>query len=196
MSSIGPFVGEHLALDLANTSARLPSIGRVDMLDTVHKLRIWIGCEGARLPATTTAGLSGLRRADLEPLRAVRADAIAAIGDARQGLPPTQQALRGLNDAQRAAPMYRELSWDGAAIVAREQREGALGLRLAAYLAEATACLLADPKITTVKKCAAHFCVLWLLPTHPNRRWCAAKVCGNRIRVARHYQRHKQDANT
>ncbi|MFF4211720.1 CGNR zinc finger domain-containing protein [Streptomyces sp. NPDC001796] len=29
------------------------------------------------------------------------------------------------------------------------------------------------------------------LPAHPRRRWCSAARCGNRVRVARHYQRRK-----
>ncbi|WP_433464559.1 CGNR zinc finger domain-containing protein [Spirillospora sp. CA-128828] len=29
------------------------------------------------------------------------------------------------------------------------------------------------------------------LPGHPRRRWCSAARCGNRVRVARHYQRHR-----
>ncbi|MEV3921501.1 CGNR zinc finger domain-containing protein [Actinomadura coerulea] len=29
------------------------------------------------------------------------------------------------------------------------------------------------------------------LPAHPRRRWCSAARCGNRVRVARHYRRHR-----
>ena len=57
--------------------------------------------------------------------------------------------------------------------------------------AEAAAGLLADPSVTKIRQCEADDCVLLFLPAHPRRRWCSAARCGNRVRVARHYQRHK-----
>ncbi|MEU9839973.1 CGNR zinc finger domain-containing protein [Actinomadura sp. NPDC048032] len=39
--------------------------------------------------------------------------------------------------------------------------------------------------------CEADDCVLLFLPAHPRRRWCSAARCGNRVRVARHYRRHR-----
>lgn len=191
MNSIGPLIGEHLALDLVNTHVNLPSTGPLDLLETVTQLRHWIDCESVRLPATVTAGANALNETDLVEVRQVRADAASAIERARHGTAPTPQALRGLNSAQRDAPPINELRWDGNAVVAVQRREGPGGRRLAAYLAETTAGLLSDPKVTTIRKCEADFCVLLFLPTHPRRRWCSAKVCGNRARVARHYQRHK-----
>ncbi|WP_328427046.1 CGNR zinc finger domain-containing protein [Streptomyces sp. NBC_00443] len=76
-------------------------------------------------------------------------------------------------------------------MVAARRREGAPGLRLASCLAEAAAELLADPAVAGIRKCEADDCVMVFLPTHPRRRWCSAARCGNRVRVARHYQRHK-----
>jgi len=32
-----------------------------------------------------------------------------------------------------------------------------------------------------------------LLPAHRRRRWCSPATCGNRARVARYYQLHKED---
>jgi predicted RNA-binding Zn ribbon-like protein len=72
-------------------------------------------------------------------------------------------------------------------------RGGPLGVRLAAVLAEAAADLLASPAVTKIRECAADDCVLVFLPAHPRRRWCSATRCGNRVRVARYYERHKPD---
>ncbi|MER5184162.1 CGNR zinc finger domain-containing protein [Streptomyces sp. NPDC002896] len=58
-------------------------------------------------------------------------------------------------------------------------------------LAEAAAELLADPAVTKIRECEAEDCVMLFLAAHPRRRWCSAARCGNRVRVARHYQRHK-----
>ncbi|MFG2003714.1 CGNR zinc finger domain-containing protein [Spirillospora sp. NPDC048911] len=71
------------------------------------------------------------------------------------------------------------------------RREGPLGTRLAAILAEAAAELLTDPSFGRVRQCEADDCVMVFLPAHPRRRWCSPARCGNRARVARYYQRHK-----
>ena len=36
-----------------------------------------------------------------------------------------------------------------------------------------------------------HFALPVFLPANPRRRWCSPAICGNRARVARYYQRHK-----
>ncbi|WP_371871358.1 CGNR zinc finger domain-containing protein [Phytohabitans rumicis] len=41
-----------------------------------------------------------------------------------------------------------------------------------------------------VRQCEADDCVMLFLPAHPRRRWCSGACCGNRTRVAWHYQRH------
>jgi predicted RNA-binding Zn ribbon-like protein len=47
----------------------------------------------------------------------------------------------------------------------------------------------ADPSL--VKKCENAACVLFFYDTTKNhsRRWCSMRVCGNRMKVAAHYQR-------
>ena len=36
-------------------------------------------------------------------------------------------------------------------------------------------------------------CVLYFVQDHPRREWCST-ACGNRARVARHYDRHHRQA--
>lgn len=196
MRSLDPLVGEHLALDLRNTRVNLPTNEPVDLLETVAALRHWVECESGRLPSALTTGRAAWTREDLDAVRSVREQAASAIEHARVGAEPPRGALLSLNDAQRAAPMIRELSWNGDAVSASEQRDGPAGIRLAAYLAEATAQLLTDPKVTTIKQCEADFCALLFLPANPRRRWCSTKVCGNRARVARHYRRARVPASS
>ena len=52
--------------------------------------------------------------------------------------------------------------------------------------------LLADPAAGRVRGCEGPGCLLLFLPAHPRRRWCSPDLCGNRVRVARHYRRHKE----
>jgi predicted RNA-binding Zn ribbon-like protein len=41
-----------------------------------------------------------------------------------------------------------------------------------------------------LRRCEAPGCINYYLKDHPRRAWCSPK-CGNRVRVARHYHRHR-----
>ncbi|MFF6784932.1 ABATE domain-containing protein [Streptomyces sp. NPDC012510] len=189
MSDSEPLTGEPLALDLVNTRPA-GNDGRTDLLDTPQRLAAWLALEDDRL--RVEAGDSVPAESDLAPVHAVRAHTEAVLHALLRGAAPPEAGLRALTDAQCAAPAVRELAWDGSAVTATVRRPGPLGVRLAARLAEAAADLLADPAITRLKRCEADDCVMLFLPAHPRRRWCSADRCGNRVRVARYYQRHKQ----
>jgi predicted RNA-binding Zn ribbon-like protein len=184
-----PLTGEPLALDLVNTRPA-GDHGRTDLLDTPQRLAAWLALEGDRLHEE--AGDGEPAESDLAPVHAVRAHTDAVLQALLHGAEPPEADLRALTNIQRAAPAVRELAWDGAAVTATARRSGPLGVRLAARLAEAAADLLTDPAIGRLKRCEADDCVMLFLPAHPRRRWCSAGRCGNRMRVARYYQRHKQ----
>jgi predicted RNA-binding Zn ribbon-like protein len=184
-----PLTGEPLALDLVNTRPASAD-GRTDLLDTPERLASWLELEADRLGAE--AGGAVPTEADLAAVHAVRAHTDAAVHALLHGRKPPAAALRALIDAQRAAPAVRELAWDGDAVTATLRRTGPLGVRLAALLAEAAADLLTDPAVGRLRECEADDCVALFLPAHPRRRWCSPARCGNRARVARYYQRHKQ----
>lgn len=189
-----PFTGEPLALDLINTRPFLPD-GRIDLLDDAQALRAWITLEADRLPHHLDADADVLTRLgpdDVAAVHTVRQHAEAAVDRARHGDPPPDGAIHGLNQAQWAAPSITELTWDGTTIMAGPARSGPFGAQLAGVLAESVTELLASPHVTRIRQCEADDCVMLFLPAHPRRRWCSATRCGNRVRVARHYQRHKQ----
>ncbi|GGV68180.1 hypothetical protein GCM10010277_77330 [Streptomyces longisporoflavus] len=187
MADSAPLTGEALALDLVNTRP-MGAHGRVDLLATARQLSHWLALEGDRLQAEV--GDSAPTRADLAPLHAVRAHTEAAVRALLDQTEPPRSALRGLTEAQRAAPSVRELGWDGTAFTAVSRRTGPLGTRLAALLAEAAAEMLSGPASGRLKECEADDCVMVFLPSHPRRRWCSPARCGNRTRVARYYRRH------
>ncbi|MEU9579217.1 CGNR zinc finger domain-containing protein [Streptomyces chilikensis] len=189
MSGNEPLTGEPLALDLVNTRPA-DGDGRTDLLDTPRRLAAWLALEDDRLRGE--AGDAVPAESDLAPVHAVRARTEAVLHSLLRGAQPREADLRALTEAQGAAPAVRELAWDGSAVTATVRRSGPLGVRLAARLAEAAADLLTDPAISRLKRCEADDCVMLFLPAHPRRRWCSAGRCGNRARVARHYQRHKQ----
>ncbi|MXM68139.1 hypothetical protein GR925_33060 [Streptomyces sp. HUCO-GS316] len=183
MSDLVPLTGEPLALDLVNTR---PTAG--DLLASPGDLRSWWVLQADRLPEEVPQQVTA---ADLAAVRAVREHTARALDHVRRGEEPAAADLEALNRAQRAAPAVSEVAWTGSAVVATRRRDGSAGRRLAACLAEAAAELLADPAVTKIRECEAEDCVMLFLATHPRRRWCSAARCGNRVRVARHYQRHK-----
>lgn len=195
MSGPPPFTGELLALDLVNTRAALAD-GPVDHLADLVSLRTWLRLEADRLAEVLDVSESGLDRLgheDLVAVHAVRDDTTSALELARHGKRPPDALLRRLNEAQRDAPAVRELVWDGTSVSALPRRHGTPGSQLVAHLAEAAATLLADPAVTKIRACEADDCVMLFLPLHPRRRWCSATRCGNRIRVARYYDRHQRE---
>ncbi|WP_441250749.1 CGNR zinc finger domain-containing protein [Kitasatospora sp. McL0602] len=178
-------VGEPLALDLVNTRSVA-----LDLLSSADDFRGWLDDQAGRITAVADAGAI-----DLDALRALRAHVAEAVDSGRDGRQPPAAALAALVDAQRAAPAHRELTWDGAALAAVRRRSGAPTAVLLAELAEAAVDLLTDPAtLARVRGCAAPDCCLVFLPANPRRRWCSPTLCGNRVRVARYYQRHKGPA--
>ncbi|WP_306361126.1 CGNR zinc finger domain-containing protein [Nocardia sp. CC227C] len=180
-----PLIGEPLALDLVNTR---PVGG--DLLETPEQLAHWLALEGDRLPESAAVRPGP---AELEAVRAVREHAAAVLDAVLHHRRPPAAALRGLHEAQSAAPAIRRLDWNGATLTATPHRAGNAAARLAATLADAAADLCTDPAVARVKRCAADDCVMLFLPAHPRRQWCSAERCGNRARVARYYRRHRAD---
>ncbi|MGW1737909.1 CGNR zinc finger domain-containing protein [Nocardia sp. NPDC001965] len=179
-----PLIGEPPALDLVNTCP-----AGDDLLSTPDQLAEWLQRQADRIPEPAPTHLS---TDDLAQVRRIRAHLTAVFEALLHGHRPPTGALRGLNDAQAAAPAIRHLEWSDGTLTATSRRTGSAGARLAAALAESAAELLADPAVTRLKQCEAPDCVLLFLPAHPRRRWCSPQRCGNRVRVARYYDRHKK----
>ncbi|GGT02552.1 hypothetical protein GCM10010254_23540 [Streptomyces chromofuscus] len=178
-----PLTGEPVALDLVHTRSTAG-----DLPATPQDLRAWWALQADRLTGEVPLEVTA---ADLAAVHAVREHAGRALDHARRGDEPQAADLAALNQAQRAAPAINELVWDGSAVAVTRRRDGSPGPRPAACLAEAAAELLADPAVTKIRECEADDCGMLFLAAHPRRRWCSATRCGNRMRVARHYQRHK-----
>lgn len=191
VSDLLPLTGEPLALDLVNTRPHTAD-GPVDLLATPAALGTWLTLQADRLPGYPTE-TAVLTPADLAVVHVLREHVATAIDHLRRGEQPPASALDGLNQAQRAAPAILEVGWDGMSVTATRHRDGTVGVRLAAQLAEAAGEFLTDPAFPSIRACEASDCVMLFLPAHPRRRWCSASRCGNRARVARYYQRHRSN---
>lgn len=128
---------------------------------------------------------------DLDQLRDLRAAlrrlAADATDDPRAPVTAMSRpaALATLNSLAGLA--RTELSWPADGPPARALHGPAVGV-----IATLGVELLAGEVRGRLRACLAPNCVLYFVKEHTRREWCSPN-CGNRARVARHYQRHRQD---
>lgn len=191
MSTSPRLIGEPLAIDLVNTRPQCAD-GVHDLLENATDTGIWLSAQLDRIDTVRQAEADRLTEHDVVQLHEARSAVRTALDPIRHGKRPPVAALHKLNDLQREAPAIEEMRWHDGTVSTTRVRKGTRGRRLAARFAEAAAELFRNPAVTTVRECDANQCVILFLPGKPRRRWCSAEVCGNRARVARYYQRHKQ----
>ncbi|MFJ7932592.1 CGNR zinc finger domain-containing protein [Peribacillus sp. NPDC096448] len=63
---------------------------------------------------------------------------------------------------------------------------------LQSYIAFDTLTLIAENKLSSLKRCSNDDCVLLFIDESGRRKWCSMKICGNRKKVAR-FQHRKSD---
>jgi len=112
------------------------------------------------------------------------------------GTPDVAAAVRAVNAACARAPLWSRLTWASPpGAPARTLRSAGTGPEAAlSWIAEAAVLLFTGPDAGQLRACQGPGCVLYFVRAHPRREWCSA-VCGNRARVARHYQRHRPGAS-
>ncbi|MEU1677971.1 ABATE domain-containing protein [Micromonospora zamorensis] len=101
------------------------------------------------------------------------------------------EAVGRLNQAAGLIPVRPVLSWpeQGVPTVSWQGEAAEAGRRLTAGLARAAVEFLASPARGLLRACPAPRCVRYFVKDHARQEWCKPS-CGNRARVARHYQRH------
>ncbi|MEU9304345.1 CGNR zinc finger domain-containing protein [Streptomyces sp. NPDC048269] len=154
----------------------------------------WLDAErpaGAEETAVLLRGLrDALRRLAAEATEDPRSDAQSATGT-------RDAALAALNEACSVTPVWATLHWPSGGDPARIVRTSDLAgqavvavLAVLAVLAGQAVDLFTGDMRPQLRACLAPGCVLYFVKQHPRREWCSAG-CGNRARVARHYQRHR-----
>jgi predicted RNA-binding Zn ribbon-like protein len=185
-----PLIGEPLAVDLANTLLEREE-GSVDLLATPERLSAWCEAEGERLGVLDPAGFGG-RLPEFLMLRAAIRELFRGLLD---GESPLEGAVKEINAASARVPRFRKLSWPKT-----EDRRGGLRAETRDLVSEEANIALAriarsaielagDPEREFLRSCPAPGCPLIFCAENRRRRWCST-VCGNRVRVARHYRRH------
>jgi predicted RNA-binding Zn ribbon-like protein len=97
-------------------------------------------------------------------------------------------AIAAVNASARTWP---ELLWpsDGEPSRAYRTAGGPAGELAVRLIARQGVELFAGSQRDLLRPCTAPNCLLYFVKDHPRRGWCSP-ACGNRARVARHYQRH------
>jgi len=189
-----------LALDLALTIRHDGHGGVADDLTDPAGLTAWVRAHPEALPDTTGFVADDAHLAAVRDLRAaVRALFARAVRPAAPSpadaasLLPASEAVARLNAAAARTPTVPVLHWadDAEPVVHRKAVQGAD--ELSAALAHAAIAFLASPDRQRLRACHAPRCVRYFLKEHPRQEWCKPS-CGNRARVARHHERHRNTA--
>lgn len=208
-----PLLGEPLPVELMNT-LWADRDGLHDELRDAAGLTAWLQAVAGRFAAGDASrgpglavllpgGRSGRELAgQFRELRdGLRGLAAAVTADPRAraagtGTPDVTAAVRAVNAACARAPLWSRLTWAAPpGAPARTLRSAGTGPEAAlSWIAEEAVLLFTSPDAGRLRACPGPGCVLYFVRAHPRREWCSA-VCGNRARVARHYQRHRPGAN-
>jgi len=157
----------------------------VDLLLGAEAVPGWLEAQGLAWPEEAEIG-----RADVDRIRRLRSAIRAAFVARIDGRPLDPASLDALNAASAAGPRTPQLAWadDGPELDWARPRAGTgLDVALATIAADAID-VVSSPLGALLRACEAHGCVRLFLQDHGRRRWCS-RTCGDRVRVARHYEK-------
>ena len=189
-------LGEPLPIELMNT-VWADRAGKHDALSAPADVAEWLD----RVGSSRVAGLDRLPAADLDDLRrrllALRTAFLRlageATGDTRWATPDAESLHRAVADVNAAVvPRSPRLVWaDGQATTRQERAPSDPAAAVLSTFAEEAVALFGDGNASRLRVCDGPDCGLYFVKDHPRREWCSP-TCGNRVRAARHYRRHRK----
>lgn len=178
------WLGDHLALDVANTMRWRDECTRVELWNTPEDLVTWLDAEPVELPRPLDVTPEEWR--SLRELRDAIVDLLqAATLDER--LP--EEAVRLVNEIVHETGTTRLLAGRVGEWSTRPAATDPLAA-LRGHLAAAVVDLLSRDDLANLTRCHAPDCGQFFHRSRPNQRWCSPG-CGNRARVDRHRHRSK-----
>ena len=191
-------LGARLPVELMNTVG-VHGGGIHDALEDGGGAAAWLRAVAGRIGAEAATSLGQLDADAVRPaagtLRELR-DALRRLAAeaTRDPRPPATapeltrpEAIATLNALATAWP---ELAWPAGGHPSRAYQARGTAARLAVELiARQGVELFAGTGRDRLRPCLAPNCLLFFVKDHARREWCSPG-CGNRARVARHYQRH------
>jgi predicted RNA-binding Zn ribbon-like protein len=190
------FVGNHPCLDFINTQMIVQGTS-TDLLGGCEDLVAWL--VQARMMDQTRAFaiMTKWSHKDQEQLfeqgvlfrRTLRDMAARII--AGKSIPDSVVAF--INHTLSRCPGYSQLVYTKGRFERQFQSQATQKDSVLVSLAEAASDLLCSGKLSLVRKCGNPACILYFYDTTKNhtRNWCSMQLCGNRMKVAAHYQRKR-----
>jgi predicted RNA-binding Zn ribbon-like protein len=194
------FVGERPCLDFVNTTF-VDGAATVDLLHGFDALVDW--CEEAKVVSATEARHVRRRWSGSAEAASTHVRALAFRGALRgmlerlaDGRSVPQAALDAINDLLGLDAGQREVVRTRDGYETRQRRTLDTPDQLLGPIAASAAQLVSGDDLSLVKACQNPQCVLLFYDTTKNhaRRWCSMAACGNRAKVAAHYQRARRPA--
>jgi predicted RNA-binding Zn ribbon-like protein len=190
------YVGNHLCLDFINTQMILRG-NLTDLLGGYEDLVAWL--VQAKIVNTAQAAVVRTQwsHKDQEQFfkqgivfRNTLREMVKRIV-ARQSVPGS--AVASINQLLSRRPGYPQLVCTKGRFERQFRSQAAQKDDLLVPLAEAAGDILCSGNLSLVKKCGNAACILYFYDTTKNhtRNWCSMQLCGNRIKVAAHYQRKR-----
>ena len=175
------WLGEPLAIDLANTVMVVREGESVDLLSSADEFGTWLELERPRL------GDCGFALTHLAEVKSAREDTRALLAATASGNSLPEKPLERVNAASVAAPVALRLQIgdDGQSRLKEDPEEIESLSALLGTMARSALRLVADHEQAPLRVCNAPSCGMYFIG---RRRWCCA-ACGNRARAARHYRR-------
>lgn len=191
------FVGNHRCLDFINTQI-IDKGSPVDMLGDFSDLLNWMVqaqvleekeareefLEWSRKPEGNYVFQQALE------FRAVLRNMVERI---TKGRPIQQSSIEEINKLLRHRLGYTQLTRLRSGFETLFYVESRNPIQLIVPLAESASDLLCHADFSLIKRCENPACVLYFYDVSKNhaRRWCSMNICGNRMKVAAHYRRHR-----
>ncbi|WP_104204543.1 CGNR zinc finger domain-containing protein [Billgrantia saliphila] len=176
------WLGDHLAVDLANTVRRRGE-RMAELLSDTAALEEWFRHERERLPEPGTID-EGLLSAFL----ALRDDTLSLLRAAVAGEALPEPAVARVNAIVTSTPLPRVLGERPRQRHRLPARSGDAHRDVLATLADAVVDLLGDEQLYRLAFCDAPSCGQFFHRQRPNQSWCCP-ACGDRVRAARHHHR-------
>jgi predicted RNA-binding Zn ribbon-like protein len=192
------FVGESLCLDFVNTELAVGG-RRDDLLTGFEALVAWsqaagtIDAAGATdIRARTSRSAAERAMKDALLLRTTLRAMAERITSSRLGVSP--EILDRINDVLGRRAGHLAILRTRAGYETRFLRRTSEPSDLLVPVAESAASLLSSGDLAHVRQCQNPECILYFCDTTRNhrRRWCSMTACGNRAKVAAHYQRTRR----
>lgn len=160
-----------------------------DAMTTREHVQLWLDRSELGDSAKATASDVESFRELRDALRRIAADVVHDDRLAAQS--KTEDLATAISDLNtqigRRTPRFKRV---GAASFAMVWELEVIGVdRLRSDIAMESLALFTGEAASRLRACHAPGCVLYFIKDHPRREWCSAR-CGNRARVARHYERH------